>query len=201
TIGGAAASGNYLRGNATNFVSSAIQAGDLPAHDVACATNPCVDDAEIVAALSRDTEAPGAGDISGSLSAGYTINAGAVASAELAAANKQFIHSIDIFDPTTADTNKIQHKFAQAITLQRVSCSTLPATSTVTIQFDERAEGTPNTAGTNVLTANLICDDTSEATVAFANAGIAADAPLNLQIVAVANTPTIVRIHLDFQID
>jgi hypothetical protein len=29
-IGGAAASGNYLRGNATNFVSSAIQAGDVP---------------------------------------------------------------------------------------------------------------------------------------------------------------------------
>lgn len=31
TIAGAAASGNYLRGNGTNFVSSAIQSGDLPA--------------------------------------------------------------------------------------------------------------------------------------------------------------------------
>lgn len=30
TIGGVAASGNYTRGNGTNFVSSAIQAGDLP---------------------------------------------------------------------------------------------------------------------------------------------------------------------------
>lgn len=29
-IGGAAASGNYLRGNGTNFISSAIQSGDLP---------------------------------------------------------------------------------------------------------------------------------------------------------------------------
>jgi len=29
-IGGAGASGNYLRGNGTNFVSSAIQAGDVP---------------------------------------------------------------------------------------------------------------------------------------------------------------------------
>ncbi len=29
-VNGAAASGNYLRGNGTNFVSSAIQAGDLP---------------------------------------------------------------------------------------------------------------------------------------------------------------------------
>lgn len=30
-IGGAAAAGNYLRGNGTNFVSSAIQSGDMPA--------------------------------------------------------------------------------------------------------------------------------------------------------------------------
>ena len=31
-ISGTAASGNYLRGNGTNFVSSALQVGDLPAH-------------------------------------------------------------------------------------------------------------------------------------------------------------------------
>jgi hypothetical protein len=35
-IGGAAASGNYLRGNGTSFVSSAIQSGDIPACTGTC---------------------------------------------------------------------------------------------------------------------------------------------------------------------
>jgi hypothetical protein len=35
---------------------STIAAGDLPNHDVTCASNPCVDDAEIVAAIARDSE-------------------------------------------------------------------------------------------------------------------------------------------------
>jgi len=131
---------------------------------------------------------------------GCTLDTGIVNSNELVAAHKQEMKSIVILDPATSQTDKIQLKFANAVTLQRVSCSVDAATD-VTIQFDERAEGTPNTAGTNVLTANLVCTTSTGSTTSFSNAGMAADAPLNLQIVSVTGSPTVVRIHIDYQID
>jgi len=132
---------------------------------------------------------------------GCTIDAGSVDSGKLAVANKQLTKSIPIFDPTTALTNKVQFYWAAAVTLQEVTCSSLPAASTVTIQLDERAEATPNMAGTNSLTASLVCDDTSETTTAFADSAIAAEVPHNLQIISVAGTPTAVRIHIRAQIN
>jgi len=101
-----------------------------------------------------------------------------------------------IQDPTVGDIGRFQHKFATAVTINRVSASTNQGT--VTLQFDERAEATPNTAGTDVLTAPLVADSNTEATTAFANAGIAADAILNLDIDAESGSPGIVRIHVDF---
>jgi hypothetical protein len=80
-----------------------------------------------------------------------------------------------------------------------VSCST--NTGTVTIQLDERAEGTPNTAGTDMLTSALVCDSDTEATTSFSNATADADDPVNLQITATASTPGVVRIHVDFTYD
>lgn len=57
-IGGAAASGNYLRGNGTNFVSSAIAAGDLPALNGFTDATPALDDVipvfDTSAAANRD---------------------------------------------------------------------------------------------------------------------------------------------------
>lgn len=57
-IGGAATSGNYLRGNGTNFVSSAIAAGDLPALNGFTDATPALDDVvpifDTSAAANRD---------------------------------------------------------------------------------------------------------------------------------------------------
>jgi len=107
--------------------------------------------------------------------------------------------SIDIFAPTTADTNKIQFYWPRAVTLQRVACSV--DTGTATIQFDERAEATPNTAGTDALNSALACDTDSEVTTSFSDSGHAGDVPINLQITATSGTPTIVRIHVKAQIN
>ena len=109
---------------------------------------------------------------------------------------KTSVKNITILDPTTADTNKIQLQFSGAVTLQEIGCSTLPATSTVTIQFDKRSETTPNTAGTNALTSSLVCDDNRQESSTFTSAGVAVNEVLNLQITAVANSPTVVRIHV-----
>lgn len=117
-----------------------------------------------------------------------------IAPASLTAAARDVSKAINIFTPTTADTNKIQFDFPQAVTIQEIHCST--DVGTVTIQLDERVKTTPNTAGTNVMTASLVCDSDDQSTTAFDNAGIAADAPVNLQITATATSPTIVRIHV-----
>ena len=102
-------------------------------------------------------------------------------------------------DPTAADDALLQDKYPYAITITRISCST--DTGTATIQFDERSETTPNSSGTDVMTGTLVCDSNMEATTSFANAGIAADAVISLDIDAVASTPTIVRIHIDYTFD
>jgi hypothetical protein len=107
--------------------------------------------------------------------------------------------SATIFDPVTGDTNKVQWAFEQAVTLTRVWCST--DTGTLTIQLDERAEATPNTAGTNMLTAALVCDNNTEVTTSFTNATAAQYAPINLQVTAASGSPGVVRIHVAYTID
>lgn len=106
------------------------------------------------------------------------------------------IVSFVIENPTAADLGLLQHKFATAVTILRVSASTDQGTAT--IQFDERTEALPNTGGTDVLTSPLVADNDTEVTTSFANAGIAANAVLNLDIDAVSGTPGTVRIHVEF---
>ena len=107
--------------------------------------------------------------------------------------------TFSVKNSTTTDNPAAQHKFATAITITRISCST--ATGTVSIQLDERAEATPNTAGTDVMNLVLVCDTNTEATTTFANAAIAADVPLSLDIDAVSVEDADVRIHIDYTKD
>jgi len=107
--------------------------------------------------------------------------------------------SFSIITPTDTDDAFAQIYFNQAVTITEIICST--DTGTVTIQFDERAEATPNTGGTDVMTAQLVCDDNSQTTSGFDNATIAAKVPLNLDVDAVASTPGVVRGHVCYDID
>jgi hypothetical protein len=96
--------------------------------------------------------------------------------------------------PTLDETNKLQYEYGSATTITEVSCST--DTGTVTVQLDERARATPNTAGVDILTAALTCDSDSQTTTSFTNAGIAADVPVNLQITGITGSPTRVAVHV-----
>lgn len=118
----------------------------------------------------------------------------------------KFTKSFTILTPTAADTNLVQMAFAQAITIVRVYCST--DTGTATMNADERAEATPNTAGTNVLSADIVCDNGTRTSCAsgcdvntISNGTIAANAPLNFQVTSVASAPGVVRFHIDYTID
>lgn len=104
-----------------------------------------------------------------------------------------------IYNVTTGDDAWVQIKPATAITISRISCSC--DSGNVTIQFDERAEGTPDSAGTDVMSAALVCDTDTQSTTSFDNAGIAADALINLDIDAVGGTPTKFRFHIDYTVD
>jgi len=127
---------------------------------------------------------------------------GTVAANNLSGTNtgdKPGMKSFVIPIPTGADDALVQIYFASAVTITRVVCST--DTGTATLQLDERAEATPNAGGVDVLTAPIVCDTNSEITTSFANATIAARVPLSVDVDAVASTPGVVRMHIEFTID
>lgn len=107
-----------------------------------------------------------------------------------------FSKDYNVRDPLVADTGNYFVTFPVAATILRVGCSTNTG-ATVTIQLDERATATPNTAGVNVLPSPLVCDGNTEVvTSGFSNASIAADVPLNLQITAVSSGTVPTRVHV-----
>jgi hypothetical protein len=109
------------------------------------------------------------------------------------------VASIAIAEPADTMDGLVQMTFPSAVTITSVACST--DTGTVDIQFDERSNSTPNTGGTDVLNAALQCDNNEAVTTSFANAGIAADQPLSMDIDAVASAPTKLRIFVKYTID
>jgi len=122
-----------------------------------------------------------------------------VTTADVSTALRAHSKSVTLTNPTTALTNKIQWEFHSAVTITAISCST--DTGTVTIQLDERARATPNTAGSDVLSSALVCDNDTQASGSFSNASIATDVPVNLQITAASGSPTVVRMHVQYTID
>lgn len=155
--------------------------------------------AAVVSADLNITTTTCAGQFVRTISAGAVGGCQAVVIADLPAAIIAASKSVTIQNPTTAASNLIQWEFPSAITLTEISCST--DTGTATIQLDKRARGTPNTAGTNALTSSLVCASTGANSTTFTSSGVSADAPLNLQITAVASTPTIVRIHIQYTVN
>jgi hypothetical protein len=106
------------------------------------------------------------------------------------------IKEISIKNPGTSNSGDHQLMFSSDVTVVRVACST--DTGTATIQFDERVSTTPNTSGTDVMNSALVCDNDQETTTSFANSSIAARQPMNLDIDAVASSPTQLRIFIEY---
>lgn len=119
---------------------------------------------------------------------------------EIASTNVGGSKSLTIFDPVTGDSGRVQIIFPTAVTLTRISCSVKAATS-ATINAEERAAATPDTAGTAVLTSNLACDTDGASSTTFSNATIAAEVPLALTITAVSGTPDTLRVFIEYTVD
>lgn len=110
--------------------------------------------------------------------------------------NDLFTRECVFTNPVTGHSDVCQLKWPYAVTVTRIHCNTTTATSTADIEFEERAEATPNTAGTEVMGADLQCPTTGATDSTFDNATIAANVPMSLKITAVANAPTVLRVYV-----
>ena len=107
--------------------------------------------------------------------------------------------SIVIKNATTTNNAAAQHSLPNAITITKIKCSDSAATTT--IQFDERAEATPWTGGTDIMSAALVCGLGVASTTAFDNSGVAADAWISLDIDAIAGVSTSTVISIEYTIN
>lgn len=71
-------------------------------------------------------------------------------------------------------------------------------TGTVTFNIEERGETTPNTAGTDVMTSDLVADDNQQETTTFSNSGIARDSWLVLNVTSKTGDPTIFGVTIRY---
>lgn len=110
------------------------------------------------------------------------------------------ILSFNLQNPAVADDGNFQAKVPTAATLVRVSCSTTAGAAD--IQLYERAETAPNTGTTGMLTTDLTCnsDTTVDATAAFDDSAVAANAVLALGITA-DTTSGILRVFVEYAIN
>ena len=116
---------------------------------------------------------------------------------ECATAATTLDHGLSLLSPTTADDGLAQISAgSDAITISRITCWTLGTGSpTATINIEERAPTTPGSAGTDVLSSDLVCDGNSQDACAsgcdvntITNGDIDARDPLALMISATGGT-------------
>jgi hypothetical protein len=99
--------------------------------------------------------------------------------------------------PTLLDTGLLQHKIGVPANITRISCTT--DIGTVSINLDVRAEVSPNTPGTLVLTSPLVCAaNTTVSTATFVNPSVPANAPVALVVTGISGGSGIVRVHVNF---
>jgi len=99
----------------------------------------------------------------------------------------------------SATTSVAQIHLPSTATITKIYCST--NADGATIQFDERATSTPNTAGTDVMTAALNCKNTGAQTTSFSNAGIVSEAPINLDIDLASSTVVRISGYIKYTLD
>lgn len=112
------------------------------------------------------------------------------------------IFTFNLESPVTDDDGDFGHPgLANTWTVTKVTCNT--DTGTATINIEERAGTTPNTAGTDILSADLVCDADGQTSCAsgcdvntITNAGLDANDALALMISAVASSPTKLRVTI-----
>lgn len=118
------------------------------------------------------------------------------------------ISNVSIDTPTTDHSGKALVAWATDATIVEVRCSvwSVDDAATVTIQLDERVGTTRDTAGTDVMSTTLVCDNNEEVagageTVTITNPGILTTNRVAVMITAISpgSTPTALWIGIKVQ--
>jgi len=134
------------------------------------------------------TGIPGAGIVSGSVTVTQV-------EAELKTGTQTFT----VLDTVKTTGERVfSWKVPHAITITEVAAFT--DANTVTFQLEERAEATPNTTGTTVMTASLVADTDQQETTSFTNAAQAANTWLTA-VVSTAGDVTYFSVTIRYTID
>lgn len=123
-----------------------------------------------------------------------------VGTSDVSAGLTTWTKDITIFDPVVGDSGRVQFSLPKNVTITRVWCNVKAATSVV-IQLNTRVEGTPDVAGTDVLTGALTCITTGANTTSFAAAAVTSRSPVALTISSVTGTPDTLRVHVEGTVD
>ena len=87
----------------------------------------------------------------------------------------------------------------EAVTITNIKGET--DTGTVDFNIEERAHGSAEDAGTNIMSTELVADDNGVATTTFSNSGIAASSWMTYDASAVANSPAQLWISITYTVD
>ena len=112
--------------------------------------------------------------------------------------------TIAILQPTTSDSGLLNFQVTRASNVVRVSCHTIGAGSTATINLNKRSETSPGTSGTDILSSGLVCDDNSQTSCAsgcdvntITSPSLSASQLVSLTISAVSGNPQAVTVHVE----
>ncbi len=161
-----------------------------------------------IAAAGTDYMSPGASGTAvnaaqmPALTGDITTSAGAVATA-LATKHKTFTKSFILFDPVAGDSGRILWEEAVAMTVTRVYCNVIGATS-IAINLYKQSEASPEggTGGTKVVTSDLTCTTGAIVnTTTFSSATVAAHTPVALTLGTPSGTPNTLRVFVDYTKD
>lgn len=182
----------------TSEVTGTLTSGNLPAETSFLGSS--INLASEVTGTLPSGNLPASTSLLGSLIESSEITDGTIATADLADNALTHIVSSFIANPQLTNDGFVQFKFPNNVTIQRVSCSAANA-STVTIRLDERAETSPNSAGSIVMSSDLVCDSNSQITTSFSDNAIATNAILNMDIITRSGSTPALRIHVEYTIN
>lgn len=107
--------------------------------------------------------------------------------------------SIDIQNPTAADSGVFQWKAKNGFMLTRISCDV--DGGTVSVNLEIRTEAAPNAPGTLVLSVPLVCTPVTASTTSFVVPHVPSSSPVALAISTTTGSPGVVRVHPEYQLD
>lgn len=122
-----------------------------------------------------------------------------VTPAKLSNAARDRVITWTLLDPVTGDTGKLRARLPAAATIVTVACDTDTGTASINVQ--KRSRTTPNTAGTDALSAALVCDSNAEETSTINSAAVSASELLALMITATASSPTVMNVYVTIRMD